>query len=334
MKILIVGAGGFIGGFIAREALNRGYETYVAVRETTSRRYLKDERLKFVVLDYENVEQVQSTLSDTFRESGAPDYVIYNLGATKALNYLQFRQVNYQYLCNFVTALKNTGLAPKKFLYMSSLSAIGEYDEDNYTPAKISQPTNPNTAYGMSKLQAENYLENISGLPYIIFRPTGVYGPHEKDYLMMIKSIDRHFDFSVGFKKQLLTFIYVDDLVSAMYDALASDAVNKKYFISEGRVYTQDEFRKIVAEELGVKFVIPIKMPLWALYIVSFISEKWGKIRMKPTTLNLDKYKIMRQRNWDCDISDAVKDFGFKPKFSLRDGIKATVAAYKASKNS
>ena len=334
MKILIVGAGGFIGGFIAREALNRGYETYVAIRETTSRRYLKDERLKFVVLDYENVEQVQSTLSDTFREKGAPDYVIYNLGATKALNYLQFRQVNYQYLCNFVTALKNAGLAPKKFLYMSSLSAIGEYDEVNYTPAKISQPTNPNTAYGMSKLQAENYLENISGLPYIIFRPTGVYGPHEKDYLMMIKSIDRHFDFSVGFKKQLLTFIYVDDLVSAMYDALASDAVNKKYFISEGRVYTQDEFRKIVAEELGVKFVIPIKMPLWALYIVSFISEKWGKMRMKPTTLNLDKYKIMRQRNWDCDISDAVKDFGFKPKFSLRDGIKATVEAYKASKNS
>ena len=76
MKILIVGAGGFIGGFIAREALNRGYETYVAVRETTSRRYLKDDRLKFVVLDYENVEQVQSTLSDTFRETGAPDYVI------------------------------------------------------------------------------------------------------------------------------------------------------------------------------------------------------------------------------------------------------------------
>ena len=67
-----------------------------------------------------------------------------------------------------------------------------------------------------------------------------------------------------------------------------------------------------------------------ALYIVSFVSEKWGKIRLKPTTLNLDKYKIMRQRNWDCDISDAVNDFGFSPKFSLRDGIRATVEAYKA----
>ena len=331
MKILIVGAGGFIGGFIANEALRRGYETYVAVRESTSRRYLKDERLKFVVLDYDDTEQIRSALSEALPEGEKWDYIIYNLGATKALNFLEFKHVNYQYLCNFVTAIKEAELVPAKLLYTSSLSAIGEYDEENYSPAKITQPANPNTAYGLSKLQAENYLENIAGIPYVIFRPTGVYGPHEKDYLMMIKSIDRHFDFSVGFKKQLLTFIYVDDLVAAMFDALASEkALNKKYFISEGRAYTQDEFRKIVAEELGGRFVIPVKLPLCALYIVSFVSEKWGKIRLKPTTLNRDKYKIMRQRNWDCDISDAVNDFGFSPKFSLRDGIRATVEAYKA----
>ena len=50
-SILIVGAGGFIGGFIAREALRRGFDTYVAVRESTSRRYLQDPALHFVVLD-------------------------------------------------------------------------------------------------------------------------------------------------------------------------------------------------------------------------------------------------------------------------------------------
>ena len=332
MKILIVGAGGFIGGFIANEALKRGYETYVAVRETTSRRYLSDERLKFVVLDYEDKEQIQNALTEALPKGEKWDYIIYNLGATKALNFLEFKHVNYQYLCNFTAALKEANLVPEKLLYTSSLSAIGEYDEENYTPAKTDQPANPNTAYGLSKLQAENHLENIAGIPYIIFRPTGVYGPHEKDYLMMIKSIDRHFDVSVGFKKQLLTFIYVDDLVAAMFDALASESVNKKYFIAEGKAYTQDEFRKIVAEELGGRFVIPIKLPLWALYVVSYISEKWGKIRVQPTTLNRDKYKIMRQRNWDCDISDAVRDFGFNPKFSLRDGIRATVAAYKNNK--
>ncbi len=56
--------------------------------------------------------------------------------------------------------------------------------------------------------------------PWIIFRPTGVYGPHERDYLMMIKSIDRHWDFGVGYRKQMLTFIYVSDLAAAVFDAL------------------------------------------------------------------------------------------------------------------
>lgn len=333
MKVLIVGAGGFIGGFIAKEALERGYDTYVAVRESTSRKYLDDNRLHFVVLDYDDCEQMEEALKASLPQGEKFDHVVYNLGATKATNFLDFKRVNYLFLCNFVTALKNVGMTPGKLLYMSSLSAIGEYDEKNYTPAKISHIPEPNTAYGLSKLQAESYIETFAGIPYVIFRPTGVYGPHEKDYLMMIKSIDRHFDFSVGFKKQLLTFIYVDDLVAAIFDALASDvAVNKKYFIAEDRAYTQSEFRRIVAEELGVKFVIPIKLPLWALYVVSYISEKWGAIRLKPSTLNRDKYKIMRQRNWTCDISEAAHDFGFSPKFSLRDGIKATVAAYKLQK--
>ena len=60
--ILIIGAGGFIGGFIAREALNRGYQVWVAVRESTSRRYLDDPRLNFVVLDYDNSDLMGATL--------------------------------------------------------------------------------------------------------------------------------------------------------------------------------------------------------------------------------------------------------------------------------
>ncbi|MGN1172890.1 MAG: NAD-dependent epimerase/dehydratase family protein, partial [Muribaculaceae bacterium] len=80
MKILIVGAGGFIGGFIANESLRRGYETYVAVRESTSRRYLKDERLKFVVLDYDDTEQIRSALSEALPEGEKWDYIMSNLG--------------------------------------------------------------------------------------------------------------------------------------------------------------------------------------------------------------------------------------------------------------
>lgn len=331
-KVLIIGAGGFIGGFIAKESINRGYDTWVGVRESTSRKYLTDSRLHFVTFDYDDRESLEKTLSSTLAEGEKWDWIVYNLGATKVNNYSDFNRINYQYLKNFVEALINTGMMPERFLYMSSLSALGPYDEKTYSPYHSKVVPDPNTKYGMSKIKAETFLDITPEVPWIIFRPTGVYGPHEQDYLMMIKCIDKHWDFGVGFKKQLLTFIYVEDLANAIFDALEKAPLKKKYIISEDKAYTQKEFRRIVASELGQKWVIPVRLPLWMAKVASYVSEKYGLARLKPSTLNRDKYKIMRQRNWSVDVSDAKRDFGFNPMFDLRKGIHLTVDAYKNEK--
>lgn len=333
-SLLVVGAGGFIGGFIASRGLELGYDVWVAVRQSTSRKYLTDGRLHFIVLDYDDPGQLENTLLDNKPAEKGWEFIIYNLGATKAPDFPAFNLVNFQYLRNVVTALKAAGCTPELFLYVSSLSVMGEGDEKDYTPFNTKMFPNPNTRYGLSKVKAEQWLELNSGLPWVIFRPTGVYGPHEQDYLMMIKAIDSHFDFGVGYRKQLLTFIYVEDLVQAMFDALAHpDSVfHKKYIISEDRSYTQKEFRKIVAEALGKKWVIPVKLPLWATWLASYVAEKWARFRMKSSTLNRDKFKIMKQRNWQADISEARRDFGFNPRHSLKQGIAKTVEAYKKEK--
>lgn len=332
-RVLIVGAGGFIGGHIAREGLNRGYEVWAAVRKSTSRRYLDDPRLNFLVLDYDDVEAMRQAISDAMPEGERWDYIIYNLGATKCINFSAFNLINHDYLKRFLDVITELDKIPERFLYMSSLSALGVGDEKNYEPFTARSIPMPNTAYGVSKINAEIELTTRAAIPYTIFRATGVYGPHEQDYLMMIKCIDRHFDFGVGYRKQVLTFIYVDDLVNAMFDAVESpDTVKKKYIISEDRAYTQKEFREIVARLLGKKWVIPIKLPLWMARLASTVAEKWGAIRMRPSTLNRDKYKIMRQRNWNCDVTEAKTDFNFNPRFSLEEGLRATIEAYKAEK--
>lgn len=329
-RLLVIGAGGFIGGFIAEEGLRRGMDVTVAVRKSTSRRYLTDPRLHFLVLDYDD----PTSLTATFERSTPWDYVIYNLGATKAVNYGDFKRVNFEYLRRICEVLKSTGRAPRRLLFMSSLSAIGPGDEKNYTPLDANTVPAPNTRYGQSKIMAEQYLEHMAGIPYIIFRPTGVYGPHEQDYLMMVKCIDSHFDFGVGFRRQMLTFIYVEDLVRAMFDALESGVENRTYIISEPRAYTQKEFRAIVADALGKKWVIPVRLPLWAAWVASAAAEKIARWQMKASTLNTDKFRIMRQRNWNADISAAVDEFGFNPQVDLREGIRRTVKAYRAAKNS
>lgn len=329
-KVLITGAGGFVGGFIAEAALKRGYETWAAVRATTSLEYLKNPRINIIELDFAHTDTLKEQIALFVKENGKWDYVIHNLGATKCANFRDFNRINCDYLKSFANLLVELDAVPEKFLLMSSLSVMGQGDDENYTPFRTSDTPAPNTQYGVSKLMGEQAIKYIPDFPYIIFRATGVYGPHDKDYFLMMKSIAQGIDFSVGFRKQMLTFIYVEDLVNAMMDALeAGQALRKTYFIAEGRGYTQKEFREIVAKELGKKCVLPICAPLWLTRIICWISQQIGVMRMKPSTLNSDKYKIIRQRNWLCDISDAQKDFNFAPRYDLEAGVKAAIKWYK-----
>lgn len=325
---MVVGAGGFAGGFIVEEGLRRGYEVYAGVRESTSRRYLTGEEIKFVTFDFDNPESLAKTMESAMPGDEKWDWIVYNLGATKAISFSDFSRINYDYLRAFIEALKHTGKMPEKFLLMSSLSVHGpahEKDSLKFTEQDIPRP---NTKYGASKLKAEMLLQ-MEGVPYIIFRPTGIYGPRDKDYFLMLKSIKKGFDFSAGYKKQMLTFIYVEDLARAVYDALEKAPVGNVYIISEEKAYSQKEFRKIASEAIGKKGVISLPMPLWAVKAVSGVAEKWGVARMKPSTLNRDKYNIMKQRNWDADVSKAKRDFGFHPEVSLEEGIRRAVDWYK-----
>ncbi len=328
-KILITGAGGFIGGFMVAEALRRGFETWAAVRATTSRHFLQDERINFIEFDFTDPDALAETIDSHVKQHGKWDYVVHNLGATKCTNFATFNLVNCEYLKLLVDTLRFHDAVPEAFLMISSLSVMGLGDEVGYTPFSSKSIPLPNTFYGVSKFNGESYLRSVPDFPYTIFRCTGVYGPHERDYFMMMRSIKMGFDFSVGYKKQMLTFLYVKDLAEAVMQSLEHGAERKTYFISHPQGYTQKEFREIVAKELGKHFVIPICCPLWLVKTVCKVSEFIGMLTLKPSTLNSDKYKIMKQRNWLVDVSDAQRDFGFDPKYDLVAGVKEAIAWYK-----
>ena len=327
-RVLVVGAGGFAGGFFVSEGLKRGYEVWAGVRSTTSRKYLTDPAIKFIEFDFNNPASMAKTIGDALAPGEKWDYIIYNLGATKVTTYSDFNRINYDYLRYFTDALKEAEKVPEKLLYISSLSAQGPGDEKGYTPFNEDMIPQPNTRYGASKLKAELWLA-MAGIPYIIFRATGIYGPRDKDYFLMFKAFARHVDVGMGYRKQLLSFIYVEDLARAAYDALERSAVNETYEIAEERVYTQKEFRKIASEAMKIGMVMPLRLPMWIVKGVSAVAEKIGVLRMKPSTLNRDKYRIMKQRNWSVDCSKARAGFGFKPEVDLAEGVRRSIEWYK-----
>lgn len=336
-RILITGASGFIGSFIVEEALNRGFETWAAVRKSSSREFLQDERIHFIELNLSSEEQLKQQLKDI-----QFDYVVHAAGVTKCLHKEDFFRINTEGTKNLVRALLDLQMPLKRFVYISSLSIMGAIREEQpYKEIRERDKAKPNTAYGKSKLEAEQWLVSLNKelekkneklLPYVILRPTGVYGPRERDYFMMAKSIQSHIDFAVGFKQQDITFVYVTDVVQAVFLAMEKGQTGRCYFLSDGEVYQSSTFSDLIRKELGNPWWIRITAPLWLLRIITFCGEYIGHMTGKVTALNNDKYNIMKQRNWRCDINPARQELDYEPQVKLEEGVRRSIAWYKKNK--
>ncbi|EFZ37952.1 NAD dependent epimerase/dehydratase family protein [Hoylesella oralis ATCC 33269] len=325
-KILVTGATGFIGSFIVEEALKRDMEVWAAVRPSSSKIYLQDSRIRFIELDLSSRDRLIEQLAhEQF------DYVVHAAGVTKCLHKEDFFDVNTKGTENLVEALLYLEMPIRRFIYISSLSVYGAICENKpYREIREDDTPKPNTAYGKSKLEAEKYLDSIGNdFPYIVLRPTGVYGPREKDYLLMAESIKHHLDFSVGFRQQDITFVYVKDVVQAVFLAFDRGMSGRKYFLSDGNVYRSSTFSNLIRDELGHPWRICIKAPLWVLRTITWAGEYISRCTGKITALNKDKYNILKQRNWRCDIEPAMDELGYHPHYSLEQGVAETIRWYR-----
>ena len=336
MKILVTGASGFIGSFIVEEALKRGLETWAAVRSSSSRQFLSDERIHFIELNLSSEEQLTEQL-----RGQEFDYVVHAAGVTKCLNKQDFYRINTEGTKHLVNAIMKVGMPLKRFVYLSSLSIFGAIREQQpYEEIRETDTPQPNTEYGRSKLAAEQWLDTLNtpqsspegGVPYVILRPTGVYGPRERDYFLMAQSIKQHTDFAVGFRQQDITFVYVTDVVQAVFLALEKGQTGRKYFLSDGQVYQSTTFSDLIHEELGRPWWIRITAPVWVLRVVTFFGEHIGRLTGKISALNNDKYNILKQRNWRCDIEPAIRELGYHPEVDLSEGVRRSIKWYKDNK--
>lgn len=326
MKILVTGASGFIGSFIVEEALKQGFDTWAAVRRTSSKAYLQDERIHFIELDFDD----KSLLTEQLRPHQF-DYIVHAAGVTKCKNHDDFYRINTEGTKHLVEAILSLKMPVKKFVYLSSLSVYGPVREDYpHQDILLTDEPQPNTHYAKSKILAEKYLlEKQDVLNTVILRPTGVYGPRERDYFLMVKSIRQHVDFAAGYKHQDITFVYVKDVVQAVFLSLDKQESGRSYFLTDGEVYNSREFSDMIREKLGKPWWIRITAPICLLKTICTVGDRWAKLTGKPSALNKDKFYILSQRNWRCDVKTTMKELGYEPKVKLREGVKLTIEWYK-----
>ena len=322
-RVLITGASGFLGYHLLLSALQQNLEVFAAVRKNSKIDHLKELPIKYLFLDYDDVDSMTTLLAENKIK-----YIIHAAGVTKAVKQKNYNDINSTYSVNLAKAALALGSTFRKMVFISSLASIGPLNdfENNITEQTVPTPV---TAYGRSKLLAENELAKIR-IPLIILRPTAVYGPRDKDIFIMLKTVSKGFDPYIGKILQQLSFVHVSDVANVAVQSLF--VINTgAYNITDGNCYSRYQFAdivKVILNKKAIRFHIP--MPI--IKALAYFLESFNSLINKPAVISREKLFELAATNWICDISKAKNELNYIPKYNLESGLKDSIIWYQKNK--
>ncbi len=319
MKALVTGASGFIGSHLAEALLCKGYDVRCLVRSRSKIRWLETLCVE--------LKEGDCLRPDTLEEAvKGCDYIFHLAGITKACRENDFFCVNVDGTRNLVEVARRYGDKLKRFVFVSSLAAVGPSPDGR--PLTEEDEPHPVSVYGRSKLEAERIvLEASQHMPVTVIRPPAVYGPRDRDFYFFFKLIKRGIFPYWG--KARYSLVYIDDLISGIIIAAETErSAGQVYFISDCREYTNEEVAYEISRVLD-RPVTKVRIPMSVMPFLASIGERLGR---GPTIFNRDKVRELRYRYWVCDCSKAVRELGFRPRVSLKEGLKWTADWYRINR--
>ena len=327
-RVLVTGASGFVGSHLVEAASKLGWEVHAIVRPSSSTKAIESFVTKFVHANMGNIDELKSLFEQT-----SYDYVIHAAAMTKAKNEADMLKVNVGYTENLITA----AFAPSsnsidRFIYVSSLAAIGPIPYVCEQGIHEDSPYNPLTVYGRSKRTSElSIREKFSDKPISVFRPTAVYGPREKDLFILFDTLNKGFDPYIGTNPQKLSFIYVKDLVDALLKGcIVSQDALQFYNIADGQVYSKYAMANIFKDVFN-KRALRLHLPYSIVSAFANISQFFYRFSNNTPVLYPERLLELTAENWNCDISKAKEKLDFSPKYDLNRGLKETLLWYKSN---
>jgi len=292
LRVLVTGGDGFIGQHLTRELLKRGCKVFVFEREGVQTTISQAPRPEEIVGDIRDA----GAPHDAFC-SAKPDVVVHLAATTGVLHCLENEELtlttNILGTYNVVKASWMSGAS--KIVFASSREVYGE---TRGQATREDDPAAPNNLYGLTKLVGEDIVKwgcITHGLRYTILRITNVYGPGGERY--GIHKISRRIasgeDVTVMGGEQLLNFIYISDLTSAICKVLDNPCSDGEVFnIAGPDTMTILDATSLICRLAGREVSIK-KAPMRATETIRFIA----------------------------DTSKAKRILGWSPEVRFRDGI-------------
>ncbi len=320
----VTGGTGFIGSHLVEELKRRGYgEVRCLVRSRL--RWLEG---LDVVPVYAGMDDV-GALREAIR---GVDYVYHVAGVTRATDWETFEQANVAATLHLLDAVREASPGVRRVLVTSSLAAVGACPGG---VADEATPLRPVTRYGRSKAEMERAVAAWQAqhpeVPVVVVRPPSVYGPREADIFTLIKTASRGLFPTTGpADVPYLSLVHGRDLVRGMVDAAASDAtVGQTYFVGSEAQYSWDDVRRAVAGALGRK-ALRVPVPGALVGAVGAAVEFAGRLVGQYPPLNREKAREARVACKMCSVEKARRDFGYRQQIPLDEGMRETIAWYRA----
>lgn len=231
-----------------------------------------------------------------------------------------YRQINVEATRNLAQQAATAGV--RRFVFLSSIKVNGEATHTrSFTRDDTPQPLD---AYGISKREAEDALRRIgadTGMEIVTLRPPLVYGPGVKgNFLSLLRAVARGTPLPLASINNRRSLVYVGNLVDAIITCIdAPAAAGKTYLISDGEdVSTPALIRKLAAALGESPRLLPCPPTL---------------IRFSATLLGKHAAAMRLTGSLVVDSLHLHQELGWKPRYSLDQGLKATAQWYHQGQN-
>lgn len=291
--ILITGGNGFIGRALTDKLLREGYAVRVLTRRLPADAHPANPAVTLVQGNYMDVASLKKAMD------GCEG--IFNLAGTIfGFNYQDFENGNVTAVQNVVAAANQTA-SIRTFVHVSSLAASG-YAKRLRRPRIEKDAALPVSDYGRTKLLGEKAVRQLnSRIKRTIIRPPIVYGKNDSGVSKIASWVRRGLMVNTS-GNGYFSFVYVEDLVEALYQAYQREDTNcEVYFIAEPNLYTWDYFITEMANAMHVRKPFMPKAPIWLMRVAAWGYELCAKLTGTQPALNYDKVaEAVIPGHWIC----------------------------------
>jgi len=321
-KVLVTGATGFTGRNLCKKLVEVGHSVRGLVRNTSHRSELESLGVEIAFGDLTDANSLGAAvrgidtvyhLAAVYRQEGVPTKYFY--------------EVNVEGTRRLLEAAWQAGV--QRFVHCSTVGVQGEIKNP---PADETAPYNPGDVYQESKCEGEKAALKFfadSGLPGVVIRPVGIYGPGDTRFLKLFKFIYNGKFRMLGSGNVLYHLTYIDDLVKGVIlCGEKPEAVGQIYTLGGNEYVTLNELVTLVAEALEVP--VPSKhFPVWPVWFAGLLCEMACRpLRIEPPIYRRRVDFFIKDRAFD--ISKARRELGYEPEVDLRAGLKRTAEWYRA----